>query len=154
MVEGRGADGAAPVWIAPVKKEKVIFNAAILKRVQRAEWTCDHAWLRARSVCDPREVSCGAFIDALYARDDQVMCFTSMRSVGDFMRWRGGWFELGKQPGIKARRVKAYSGRSHDRMVTADGACAPGGARLPVRATVKAVPAAACGKTTFTLLYI
>jgi hypothetical protein len=106
MVEGRGVDGSAPVWIPPAKKEKIIFDAEILKRVQRAEWTCDHVWLRARSVCDPREVSCGAFIDALYAKDDQVMCFTSMRSVGDYMRWRGGWFELGKQPGIKARRVK------------------------------------------------
>jgi hypothetical protein len=44
-------------------------------------------------------------IDALYAKEDRVMCFTSMRSVGDYMRWRGAWYELGKQPGLKARPV-------------------------------------------------
>lgn len=106
MVDDEGTGGGAPVWVAPVKKEKIIFNAEILKRVQRAEWTCDHAWLRARSAVDPKKLSGGEVIDGLYARDDQVMCFTSMRSVGDFMRWRGAWYELGKQPGLKARKVK------------------------------------------------
>ena len=106
MLEDRGVDGSAPVWIAPPKKEKIVFNGELLKKVQRAEWTCDYAWLRARSACDPWSLDTGAFIDGLYAKDDRVMIFTSMRSVGDFMRWRGEWFELGKQPGITARRVK------------------------------------------------
>jgi len=76
MLEERGVDGSDPVWIAPPKKEKIVFDGELLKKVQRAEWTCDHAWLRARSVCDPWALDTGAFIDGLYAKDDRVMIFT------------------------------------------------------------------------------
>ena len=106
MVDEQGTNGAAPVWVAPPKKEKVVYDAAVLQRVQRTEWRCDHEWLRVRSEYDPKTLTGGEVIDALYAKDDRVMCFTSMRSVGDYMRWRGAWYELGKQPGIKARKVK------------------------------------------------
>lgn len=105
MVDG-AEQGAAPVWVAPVKREKIVFNAEILKKVQRAEWTCDHAWLRARSARDPWTVSCGEFIDALYAPGECVMCFTSMKSAGDYMRYKGQWFALGRVPEVKAQRVK------------------------------------------------
>lgn len=102
-----GADqGAAPVWVAPMKREKIVFNAEILKKVQNVQWTCDHAWLRARSARDPWSVSCGEFIDALYAPGECVMCFTSMRSRGDYMRFKGRWFALGRVPEVRAQRVK------------------------------------------------
>lgn len=105
MAEGsRNED--APIYVPAKPKEKIIFDAAVLKSVQCVEWTCDHAWLRARSAVDPQAVEAGAFIDALYAPGECVMVFTSMRSMGDYMRYKGGWFALGKDPQVKAQRVK------------------------------------------------
>lgn len=104
MVDG-SSDEHAPVYV-PAKKGKLIYDAEILKKVQCIDWTCDHAWLRARSSVDPMTVATGDFIDALYAPGECVMCFTSMRSMGDYMRYKGGWFALGKDPQVKAQRVK------------------------------------------------
>ena len=105
MVDG-DAQGAVPVWIAPVKREKIVFDSAMLHKVQNAEWTCDYAWLRARSARDPWAVTCGEFIDALYAPGERVMCFTAMKSVGDYMRYKGRWFALARIPEVKASPVK------------------------------------------------
>lgn len=107
LIDGTGSN-EKPVWIAPTsgKKERVKFDLEKLQAVQRTEWVCDFAWLARRSVRDPREVSCGEFIDGLFDADERVMIFTSMRSTGDYMRWRGGWYALGKAPGQKAQRVK------------------------------------------------
>jgi hypothetical protein len=55
---------------------------------------------------DPWTVDTGDFIDAIYAPTEMVMCFTSMRSMGDYMRYKGAWFALGKDPQVKAQRVK------------------------------------------------
>ena len=105
MVDGSAAENA-PVYVPAKRKEKVIFDAKILESVQCREWTCDYDWLRARSAVDPWAVSCGDFIDALYVAGEMVMCFTSMRSMGDYMRWKGAWYALGKDPQAKGQRVK------------------------------------------------
>jgi hypothetical protein len=105
MVDG-SSDENAPVYVPAKKKEKLLYDAEILKKVQCADWTCDHAWLRARSSVDPWTVDTGDFIDAIYTPQDLVMCFTSMRSMGDYMRYKGAWFALGKDPQVKAQRVK------------------------------------------------
>lgn len=113
LVDGTGGP-ERPIYVPAVKKEKVKFDAGKLEKIQRPEWQCDFAWLRARSAFDPMQVECGAFIDALYGRDERVMCFTSMRSVGDYMRWRGAWFGLGKSPDHKAQRVMNGPQRSRE----------------------------------------
>lgn len=114
LVDGEGSV-ERPVYVPKMKpRERVKFNAEKLLKIQKPEWRCDFAWLRARSAFDPMQVECGAFIDALYAADERVMCFTSMRSVGDYMRWRGEWFALGKAPGQKAQRVKTGPQRSRE----------------------------------------
>ena len=104
MVDG-SRDENAPIYVPAKKKEKVVFDAKVLEAVQRKDWVCDEAWLRARSAVDPLPVETGAFIDALYAPEEMVMCFTSMRSMGDYMRWKGAWFALGKDPQAKGQRV-------------------------------------------------
>jgi hypothetical protein len=105
MAEGEVNENA-PVYVPARKQEKLKYSPEVLKSVQRPEWVCDHAWLRARSSVDPWTVDTGAFIDALYAPEECVMCFTSMRSMGDYMRWKGGWYALGKDPQVRAQRVK------------------------------------------------
>lgn len=114
LVDGEGG-AERPIYVPAVKsRERVKFDAEKLARIQRREWCCDFAWLRARSAYDPMQVECGAFIDALYGRDEMVMCFTSMRSVGDYMRWRGQWFALGKNPEQRAQRVQLGPQRSRE----------------------------------------
>lgn len=105
MVDG-SSDENAPVYVPAKKKEKLIYDAEILKKVQCIDWTCDYAWLRVRSSVDPMTVETGDFIDALYEPGECVMCFTSMRSMGDYMRYKAGWFALGKDPQVRAQRVK------------------------------------------------
>lgn len=114
LVDGEGGP-ERPIYVPAAKsREKVKFDPAKLKAIQRPEWKCDFAWLRERSAFDPGKVECGAFIDALYGLQSKVMCFTAMRSVGDYMRWRGEWFALGKNPDQKAQRVWEGPKRSRE----------------------------------------
>lgn len=106
LIDGQAhAERPIYVWRA-ASKEKVKFDQEKLAKAQRPEWKCDFAWLAERSACDPATVRCGDFIDGLFGNDEKAMVFTSMRSLGDYMRWRGAWFALGKNPQQKAQRVK------------------------------------------------
>lgn len=113
LVDGQGG-AERPIYVPKVPKERVKYDAEKLQAIQRPEWVCDFAWLRARSAFDPAAISCGQFIDALYAPEEKVMCFTAMRSVGDYMRWRGSWYALGKNPSQKAQLVKEGPTRSRE----------------------------------------
>jgi hypothetical protein len=83
----------------------------------------DREWLRRRSPIDPKGMSAGDFLDALYEPGDRVMVLTWYRSTGDFMWVCGGdgragrAFRLGKEPGVKAvpaeRLPKAGRGGVH-----------------------------------------
>lgn len=105
------------VYVPTKKKEKVTFDLEALKKAQRPEWVVDAAFLRARSPVDPRTVTAGALLDGLYGPEAKLMVFGSMSSRGDWMRWRGGWYELGKTPDQKARRVKTIPERTREGMI-------------------------------------
>jgi hypothetical protein len=94
--------GTLPAYEMPKRAKAVEFDAAALEKAQRADLKVDHAWLRERSPYDPKALRAGDIIDRLYEREDRVMLFTSMASRGDYMRWRGGWYRLGKTPDVKA----------------------------------------------------
>lgn len=103
MAKGNAEEG--PIYVAPKKREKLAYVPKVLESVQRRDWNCDLAWLRERSAMDPHGVECGAFIDGLYEQHEAVMVFTSMRSRGDYMRYKRGWYALGKDPQMRAQRV-------------------------------------------------
>lgn len=146
LVDGEGGQ-ERPIYVPAAKsREKVKFDAEKLARVQRAEWKCDFAWLRARSSHDPMKVECGAMIDALFDAEERVMAFTAMRSVGDYMRWRGEWFALGRNPQQRAQRVKEGPKRSREGCVMliqpVDGAWHPVTGKTNLsRRTMKSVTA-------------
>lgn len=114
LVEGDADKGTLPEYVVPKKREAVKFDLEALKRAQRADWTVDAAFLRARSPIDPMKVTSGQVLDLLYAPDDFVMVFGSMESRGDWMRWRGRWFELGKSPDVKAKPMKQIPERTKE----------------------------------------
>jgi len=75
----------------------------------------DEEWLRRRSPVDPRGVTAGDFLNALYEPGERVLVFENQRSQGDFL-WvagnpalpdaanvslRGGW-RLAQQRGVAA----------------------------------------------------
>lgn len=113
LVDGTGGE-ERPIYVPATKKERVKFDAQKLARVQRPEWSCDFDWLRARSALDPMQIDCGQFIDLLFQPDEKVMSFTSMRSVGDYMRWRGAWYALGRHPQQKAQLAQQGPQRSRE----------------------------------------
>lgn len=113
LVDGTGGE-ERPIYVPATKKERVKFDAEKLALVQRPEWSCDFAWLRARSALDPMQIDCGQFIDLLFQPDEKVMSFTSMRSVGDYMRWRGAWYALGRNPQQKAQLAQQGPQRSRE----------------------------------------
>lgn len=117
LVEGDAERGALPEYVVPKRRVAVSFDLAALKRAQRPDWTVDAAFLRARSPVDPRDVEPGAVLDALYGPEDRLMVFGAMRSRGDWMRWRGRWFELGKTPDQKAREVRRIPDRAREGMI-------------------------------------
>lgn len=118
LLEGdRPERGELPAYEAPKKKEAVKFDLEALKRAQRPGLQVTDAWLRERSVYDPRGLEAGQVLDLLYGPEEKVMVFGSMKSVGDWMRWRGGWYELGKTPEVKARRVRSVPERTKEGMV-------------------------------------
>ena len=117
LLEGSTDKGEMPHYEAPKKKEKVTFDLEALKRAQNSEWKVDADFLRARSPIDPRKVTSGQVLDLLYAPDDRVMVFTSMRSYGDFMRWRGRWYALGKSPQDKAKPAPAIPEQTKEGMI-------------------------------------
>lgn len=106
LVEGDADKGVLPSYEVPKKKERVRFDLEALKRAQRTDWNVDAAFLRARSPVDPKRVTAGQVLDALYEEDDRVMLFGSMSSYGDWMRWRGRWFALSKDPQQKAKLAR------------------------------------------------
>lgn len=115
LLDGDAVDkGALDAYALPKKRERVKFDLEALKRAQRLEWKVDAAWLRARSPMDPRGVTAGMLLDGLYGPEAKVMVFGSMSSRGDWMRWRGGWYELGKSPEVKARAVKGIPERTRE----------------------------------------
>lgn len=144
LVDGDADKGEIPDYVAPKKRERVKFDLEALKRAQRPDWKVDAAWLRERSPVDPRACSSAQVLDALYGPDEKVMVFGSMHSRGDWMRWRGGWYELGKTPEVKARPIPAVPERTREGMVwliqPVDGKWHPvsGEARLS-RRTLKSV---------------
>jgi hypothetical protein len=114
LVDGDADKGTLPDYVVPKKREAVKFDLEALKRAQRPDWTVDAAFLRARSPIDPQKVTSGQVLDLLYSPDDFVMVFGSMESRGDWMRWRGRWFELGKSPDVKAKPMKQIPERTKE----------------------------------------
>lgn len=114
LVDGDADKGRLPEYVAPRKREAVKFELEALKRAQRPEWKVDAAFLRARSPIDPTKVSAGQVLDLLYEPDQFVMVFGSMESRGDWMRWRGRWFALGKSPDVKAVPMKQIPERTKE----------------------------------------
>lgn len=117
LVEGDADMGKLPDYVVPKKRVVVKFDLEALKRAQRTDWKVDEAFLRARSPIDPRSVTAGQVLDLLYGPDEKVMVFGSMSSRGDWMRWRGRWYELGKSPEVKAREIKSIPERTKEGMV-------------------------------------
>lgn len=114
LVEGDADKGTLPEYVVPKKREAVKFDLEALKRAQRTDWKVDAAFLRARSPIDPQAVTSGQVIDLLYSPEDFVMVFGSMESRGDWMRWRGRWFALGKTPDVKSQVIKQIPERTKE----------------------------------------
>lgn len=117
LLNGTADKGELPSYEAPKKKERVRFDLEALRRAQNPDWKVDADFLRARSPLDPRKVSSGQVLDLLYAPEDRVMVFTSMASYGDFMRWRGRWYALGKSPEHKAKPAQAIPEQTREGMI-------------------------------------
>lgn len=98
------------------------------KKVERAEWAkvnrgaaeqfcagvpeLDFAWFSRRSPVDVSKVGTGDFLSALFGFEEKVLIFTNYYSQGDMMFWRGEFFRLSPQEGVKAVRCDApRSGR-------------------------------------------
>ena len=116
---GDGAvKGDALPYEAPKARAKVEFNLDALKKVaMRVPEEITDEWLRKRSPVDPAAVDLGQVLDLLYEADDRVMVFGSMRSLGDWMRWRRRWYRLGKSPQEKAIPVEKLPERTKEGMV-------------------------------------
>lgn len=118
LLEKQDADlSSLPAYAAPARKEAVKFDLAALQGLQEPGLVVDEAWLRARSPVDPKDVLPGGVIDGVFAPEDKVMVFGSMNSRGDWMRWRGGWFALGKTPDTKAQRITGVPPGTDEGMV-------------------------------------
>jgi len=118
LVSGNNAErGSMPEYVAPKRKVAVEYDAEALKRLVRPDWKIDKEWLRSRSPIDPKTCEPGAVIDALYSPEDFIMVFGAMKSPGDFMRWRGGWFELGRVPDEKSRRISRFPEGTREGMI-------------------------------------
>jgi hypothetical protein len=117
LVEGDADKGAVPEYVAPRKKEAIVYDEEALRGVQRAGLTVDDAWLMARSPYDPRKLQPGHLLDLLYDADDKVMVFCTMQSRGDYMRWRGAWYMLGKTPQEKAVKAEQVPPGSREGMI-------------------------------------
>lgn len=107
--DDRAVRGEVPSYEAkPEKKSrrKTAVDLELLQRMQRKEWVITPAWLRERSPVDPRDMEPEAFLDAVFAPEDKVMVFTGLRSTGDYMRWRGKTYRLGKAPGERAQEAQ------------------------------------------------
>jgi len=93
--------------IAPVEQEapkKLEFDLEALRRFHRPDVAADRAWFAARSVRDPRGMSPGDFLEALFRPDEKVLIFTDERSQGQFIHWVGkGSYVLAASPGVPAK---------------------------------------------------
>jgi len=125
LVEGDADKGQLPEYVAPRKREAVLYDEAALKGVQKPGLQVDDAWLRARSPYDPKRLDAGQLLDLLYEPEDKVLVFCSMQSRGDYMRWRRAWYLLGKTPQEKAVKAANFPPGSKEGIIhllpTVDG---------------------------------
>lgn len=120
LLNGGEERGQLPEYERPAQRAPVTYDAVALTKVAaKVPEEITDAWLAARSPVDPATVDFGGVLDAIYEPDDKVMVFGSMRSLGDWMRWRGRWFRLGKEPGEKAVAVDKVPERTREGMIFA-----------------------------------
>ncbi len=117
FLTGESERGVLPIYELPKKKEAVKYDAEALKKAQVPGLLVDHAWLRERSRYDPKKMQAGDIIDRLYEAEDKVMLFTSMASRGDYMRWKGAWYVLGKSPDVKATKADKIPDGAREGMI-------------------------------------
>lgn len=117
LLSGDTERGDLPSYVVPKRKQKVEYDEGALMRAQEKSLQITPAWLRARSMYDPKLLQPGQMIDLLYRPEDKVMIFTAMRSRGDFLRWRGQWWKLAKEPGFDPITVETIPERSKEGMI-------------------------------------
>lgn len=106
-------------------RESMPQRAAVapVKKVERAEWAkvnraavgqfvegvpeLDFAWFSRRSPVDVASVGTAEFLSALFGFEERVLVFTNYYSQGDLIFWRGRFFRLSAQEGVRAEPCDA-----------------------------------------------
>ena len=112
----RQKDAVVPAPM-PEKPQLQLDMAAVTKFVHGVPAIAAE-WLWRRSAIDPRGVSSGAFLDALYEPGERVLVFTDHRTQGDFVVWKKTEsgktetlsYRLSQTRGVQARRSELPAG--------------------------------------------
>lgn len=87
------------------KKLNELYDHELLKKQVAGVEDVDVRWLMERSPVDPRGVTPGEFLEAIFEPDEKALVFSNFFSQGDFAWWVGkGGFRLGKTPDVRAVR--------------------------------------------------
>lgn len=63
----------------------------------------DEGWISRRSPVDPKGITSGEFLDAIFSPGERVLIFTTQYSQGDFLWWVGkGGYRLSPDRGVQA----------------------------------------------------
>ena len=80
------------------------FDQAALERAQAAGFSPEEAWLAERSPVDPRDITAGEFLDAIFPAGEKTLIFTNFYGQGDFGHVAGQpgeSYRIGQRPGIR-----------------------------------------------------